>query len=444
MSIVEALPDTWLAYSYTRGSLVRLSPPTRRFLAGEPGAAVGPGCRARLARLGFLVPSRAEELDLVRQRLFDAHYGTGTVVCSLVLTYACNLRCPYCYESPLGRAGTMTPAVALRAVEMLKRQALASGATTVGLTLYGGEPLVNLKAAQAAITALEGWCREQRIAFAVNLITNGTLLTPEVIRSLQPALQQVQLTFEGSPAHHDRVRIGPDGRGTFDRICQAAEDALAAGVRVSLRIQLAPDGWAGAEECVAALDRRGLLQRPDVSLYFFPILDLERVCTAKESPCFRQFFSADMLDELFRIGLQHGANLFDLPKPVWERPYCSFVNQYATLVDPLGRCYKCVSAVGRPDAVTGSVLEAPEPLEASRQRANELAMLDRPGHDFERCRECECLPSCDGGCAYRALTVEGQWRVPSCEIHRELVRPEIAYYYRALVKAGRQDEVPLI
>jgi uncharacterized protein len=53
----------------------------------------------------------------------------------------------------------------------------------------------------------------------VNVITNGLLLTPEVVDRLHPfGLNGVKITLDGDRETHDRMRPLRGGQGTFDKI----------------------------------------------------------------------------------------------------------------------------------------------------------------------------------------------------------------------------------
>ena len=55
----------------------------------------------------------------------------------------------------------------------------------------------------------------------VNIITNGLLLTPEVVDRLLPfGLNGVKITLDGDRDTHNRMRPLRGGQGTFDRIIE--------------------------------------------------------------------------------------------------------------------------------------------------------------------------------------------------------------------------------
>ena len=59
------------------------------------------------------------------------------------------------------------------------------------------------------------------VPMLINIITNGLLLTREVVDRLKPfGLNGVKITLDGDRATHDRMRPLRGGQGTFDRIIE--------------------------------------------------------------------------------------------------------------------------------------------------------------------------------------------------------------------------------
>ena len=88
------------------------------------------------------------------------------------------------------------------------------------LTFFGGEPLLNLPVAllprRAAVARVR---RRAACAMLINIITNGLLLTPEMVDRLTPfGLNGVKITLDGDRDTHNRMRPLRGGQGTFDRI----------------------------------------------------------------------------------------------------------------------------------------------------------------------------------------------------------------------------------
>ena len=90
------------------------------------------------------------------------------------------------------------------------------------LTFFGGEPLLNLPVMYDL--AERAWQRDRRraaCACAISIITNGLLLTPEVVDRLLPyGLNGIKITLDGDRDTHNRMRPLRGGQGTFDRIVE--------------------------------------------------------------------------------------------------------------------------------------------------------------------------------------------------------------------------------
>src|SRR4029453_4467583 len=64
-------------------------------------------------------------------------------------------------------------------------------------------------------------CQERGVRMLINVITNGLLLTPEIVERLnQFGLNGVKITLDGDRDTHNRMRPLRGGQGTFDKIIQ--------------------------------------------------------------------------------------------------------------------------------------------------------------------------------------------------------------------------------
>ncbi len=87
------------------------------------------------------------------------------------------------------------------------------------LTLFGGEPLLNLPVAYYLAERLWHASQARGVRMLINVITNGLLLTPEVVDRLAPyGLNAVKVTLDGDRDTHNRMRPLRGGQGTFDKI----------------------------------------------------------------------------------------------------------------------------------------------------------------------------------------------------------------------------------
>ena len=134
------------------------------------------------------------------------------------VTERCNLRCAHCYqEGPVPAELALPKLLQILAqfTELLAslRKSAEPARFPAHLTLTGGEPFVR----EDFMELLE-IIAAQREAFTFAVLTNGTFIDAaraRTLRRLGPRF--VQVSVEGTPATHDRIR----GSGTFEQTVAA-------------------------------------------------------------------------------------------------------------------------------------------------------------------------------------------------------------------------------
>lgn len=148
------------------------------------------------------------------------------------LTERCNLRCRHCYQEGQGGAElsqTEIYSIIDEAAGMLKAWEEAYGLSFAPVAnVTGGEPF--LRAGLFEIMA-----RLAGAGFALNLLTNGILATPERAKLLKDLkVAEVQVSLEGPQDIHDQIR----GPGSFAAALAGVRIFLEAGLKVSLNTTL--------------------------------------------------------------------------------------------------------------------------------------------------------------------------------------------------------------
>jgi uncharacterized protein len=196
-----------------------------------------------------LIPSR------LRQRTPPAPIDPAEVpLATLVLEVAqtCNLRCSYCYAGGGSYGGAprlMRPELARRAARHLVDA--SGGRKRVTLVLFGGEPLLNFPAIEAAVSEAEAAANESGKELVVSLTTNGTRFTPETLCFLREHRVGISVSIDGPRDVHDANRRYPgrtDG-GTYADVVQGLALMRAHACRPpAARVTLTPDQWARVPE----------------------------------------------------------------------------------------------------------------------------------------------------------------------------------------------------
>src|SRR5438067_7656819 len=164
-----------------------------------------------LAENGFLVSSREADRRNLDAYLHEVKSDTSELNITLLTTLQCNFACDYCFQGDHGDynkfADKMSLETAARIVDWMERELDRVEPEKLVLTFFGGEPLLNLPVMYQIAERLWKATRERGVAHYVNIITNGLLLTPDVVDRMSPlGLNGVKITLDGDRNTHDRMR----------------------------------------------------------------------------------------------------------------------------------------------------------------------------------------------------------------------------------------------
>lgn len=407
-------------------SLLRLPPAVADALDRGELARLPPQWLGQLLRGGLAVPEHLDERGRALRRM-QAHLDGIVLQVVAVPSWGCNLRCSYCYEAT-GEppAAHLARDWAARLGSFLEHRLQGGGEQGLALALFGGEPLLQATACADLAERARAAATAAGLPAQTTLTTNGTLLNAATLRLLR-SVDAVQVTLDGARTAHDRVRVGPRGRGTWERIFDFLLAAREARVHLVVRYHL----HAGADVDVAQ-SARDMLQRlgddSDVVVYFSEVScgsyaetladcagaparvpDAARLLLAR-----RAFLEAGWRPEAVQLYEKGNSPL--LPCAV----RCGYLNRRTFLVDPELRVFFCPVAVRNPEMQIGR-LAAEGRIECEPVFARLLDAARLP----EACGECRLLPLCEGGCPARAVVNHGTLDHVACE------RPRIEALIRA-------------
>jgi uncharacterized protein len=176
-----------------------------------------------LAEHGFVVPDRGSERVRLEDFFRSVREDDSQLRVTVLTTLQCNFACDYCIQGDHGdynkHATKMSLDTAARVAQWCEERLDAVAPGTFVVTFFGGEPLLNLPVVYYLAEQLSSACAARGVRMLINIITNGLLLTPEVVDRLAPfGLNGVKITLDGDRDTHNRMRPLRGGQGTFDRI----------------------------------------------------------------------------------------------------------------------------------------------------------------------------------------------------------------------------------
>ena len=312
-------------------------------------------------------------------------------------TMGCNFDCPYCFEDH-GR-GLMSEEVQDDIVAFAKRMLETSGAGRLRVTWFGGEPLLAPKIIESLSVRLMELVEAEKGAYAAGIITNGYLLSQEIVDMLDRCqVKDCQVTIDGMGAAHDATRHLAGGGGTFDRIVSNLRDSKIP-FRVSIRHNVHEGNVSEVDSLKAFIEELAKESGNDLTYYPAPVSGSE-VADERGAQvgllCEQDQSEVSIKQEAGRFSSGRGH-------------YCGAHSLWVVGIDDKGNLQKCWEAVDKPHMSFGTARDwnPTEPLASASNPDNLTKYLNTacPVPD-EECRDCVWLPMCAGGCPQKRLFTE--------------------------------------
>ena len=414
--------------------------------SGVPGAqAVAQSEREALEELaenGFLVRQLSSERAALESYFAAFREDASQLRITILTTLQCNFACEYCYQgehAEFGRpAGRMPIDTATSVAAWIARRVEEVQPRRLVLTFFGGEPLLNVPVMFEIAGRSSKHTASRGVEQVVNIITNGLLLTPEIVEAMQPlGLTGVKVTLDGDRDTHDRMRPLRGGQGTFDRIIENVrrvaplvpvtiggnfdletadrypalldflkeQDFAGRISKVSFKPVIKPvEG--GRPAAVAPLRPVEFSRRPlNGSCMTASGPSTGRAATdAACSPC----DACDLLDEKMSFLREETQRRgFPTADGVHMGP-CEVYRRHSHTIGPDGSLYACPGFTGEFALAVGHIDGRHEAGHASAARRFERLA------PWRHCGDCPFIPVCGGGCAVAAHAELGDMDAPSC------------------------------
>lgn len=179
---------------------------------------------------------------MINESLVDNYSLQGAYI---ELTSECNLRCLHCYNE----SGVLRNLINMKEYENILNSLPNGEDTTV--TLSGGEPLLH-----PLIWEFVKKLDEKEFGRKL-MITNATLITPEIAKALKAHNLSIQVSLNGScPDTHDKLC----GKGNFDKTIKGLKYLLDAGLaeRVLIRCMVSAFNITDVKKMIKMLAEQGI------------------------------------------------------------------------------------------------------------------------------------------------------------------------------------------
>ena len=378
-----------------------------------------------LIQRGHLTNSPGEENeDFKLLTMIDKKIRRDTSISLTILpTYNCNFRCPYCYEKHRLMNGEewLCRTISREMVDAIfaaTRKEREKGMRISGCRLFGGEPL--LKENSDIVRYICEKAREADIPLSV--ITNGYDLDHFIPLLKEFAFKKVQVTLDGVKEENDQRRIHKDGKGTYDVILDNVGRALENGINIRLRVNTGPKNIGTVYELRKVFGERGFLKERSKDSetrgrfeYYFKCTNYDPYPGQSYGVTDREIYKmllekgakpreAMKLEGAYAEMLERAESLVDRKNYLEPRASrCSAENRMY-LIDPEGVIYTCWDFVAMKDMSVGQVNVESQTLDL---RLSALKWRSRTVENMPGCAGCPYVFECSGGCASRAYSSGG-------------------------------------
>jgi uncharacterized protein len=135
------------------------------------------------------------------------------------VAHTCNLTCSYCFAAQgkyQGEHALMPFSVGKQALDFLV--AHSGSRYNLEVDFFGGEPLMNWEVVKQLVAYGRELEKTHHKHFRFTLTTNGVLLNDEIMDFCNKEMHNVVLSLDGRKEVHDRFRLDPMGRGSYDKV----------------------------------------------------------------------------------------------------------------------------------------------------------------------------------------------------------------------------------
>lgn len=260
--IQEAKDGGWLVYNSLSRKIIkiplRFKQKVEKILKGTEGVEINSALKEyRLVKDGFLVKQDYHE-GYAAHAQYLKEIGDSDLGLTIVPTFRCNCRCPYCYQDHekgmiLGRE--LQDAI----IKFIKKN--ISRYTGVQVSWFGGEPLLCSESILYMNNEIKKICAMRYKTFKSSITSNGYLLSKGLFEKLlSSGVRRYFITVDGLKDMHDKQRYLADGKGSYERIIRNLEDiktiARTKDFIVNIRTNVSKELFVRLEDYVADMSSR--------------------------------------------------------------------------------------------------------------------------------------------------------------------------------------------
>ncbi|MCK5289177.1 MAG: radical SAM protein, partial [Candidatus Omnitrophica bacterium] len=190
---------------------------------------------------------------------------------TILTTYSCNFKCVYCFEESVKESVFLDKTDSDLIVKWIINRAEKKQVKNIFLVYYGGEPLLNVWPIYNISWHLKQWADSNGVRFGFGIITNGSLINPELIdKLLAVGLKELRISIDGYRQEHNKKRPFTNGMPTFDIIIDNIKSVIDK-VRVGIMGNFDRENYESIFRFLDYLENEGLFHKFE-KINFSPLM----------------------------------------------------------------------------------------------------------------------------------------------------------------------------
>lgn len=365
--------------------------------------------KEKLISRGYLtIQAKEEEIkymkDMIKSKIRSESHQTLDV--TWVVTYNCNFRCPYCFETNTSKNKTSPVTFskemidkAYKAIDLYKEEYHIKKKTS--MVLFGGEPLLKQNKNIVDYIVNEG----NKRGYTFSAVTNGYELDSFTDLIGSDKINKLQITLDGTKTMHDKRRFHYSDGGTFDKIIKNIQTIKDKEIRIGIRMNVDKDGITEFSNLNRFLNNVGLLDNKNITIQAAKLMKHNDVDLSKrkdiEIPSMREYIDMHKRHNTINKCKDYDVKsrfLYAIKnnKPFPFRTSSCAITKGGVVLDPLGYIYPCWELVGKKDYIIGNYLLGNFVMNEKSEKWHNAFLLND-----EKCMKCKFALICGGGCPKR-------------------------------------------
>jgi len=344
-------------------------------------------------------------------------------------SYQCNLKCTYCFQTdlPSNPNKFMSAKILDDSINAAEELSKEKSGKVDSVELFGGEPL--LLKNKPALKKIFKFAQEKDAP--ISIITNGVMAKDliDILLPVKEKIKMLQVTVDGPAEIHDRRRIFPSGKGSFDKISNSIDVLLKNNIHTNIRVNIDNTNIDYLPGFYEYISKKNWLKHPYFNIMPALVtdhstLDYDNVIIPEEKLLEKLIRIYDKYPELEdTFGFYMFKPLRHIIYLVSGAPNVSpmFVNCESNLLElnllcPDGYIYACGESVGYPEYAIGRFSPKLEFYPDKKKLWTDRTILN-----IKKCRTCRFAPLCGGGCAFSSILIYKDNSKPICERFQQVL-----------------------